>query len=219
MIQSQLNASAAPAELETLMTRLSDPAGTPLHRFLPPETGARSSAVLIAFADGERGLDVLLTERATTLRKHNGQVAFPGGASDPGDDGPVGTALREANEEVGLDPAVVAPLAILPTVYIPVTRYAVTPVLGWIDTAYEFYVREPREVARVSRLALSELVDPSNRFTVRSPSGFRGSAFDVDGYFIWGVTAGLLSGVLEMGGFATPWDESVERELPERFLR
>lgn len=219
MIERHLDASAAPPQLNTLMTRLSEPSGTPLHRFSPPKDGARSSAVLIAFADGEHGLDVLITERSTTLRKHNGQVAFPGGASDPGDTGPLSTALREANEEVGLDPAVVAPLAILPTVYIPVTRYAVTPVLGWIDTAYEFYVREPREVARVSRLALRELVDPANRFVVTSPSGFRGSAFDVEGYFIWGVTAGLLSGVLEMGGFATPWDESIERELPERFLR
>ncbi|NUU26270.1 MAG: CoA pyrophosphatase, partial [Streptomycetaceae bacterium] len=73
-----------------------------LSRFLPPETGGRQSAVLMLFGEGEDGPDVLLLERAHTLRKHAGQPAFPGGAIDPEDAGPVGAALREAREETGL---------------------------------------------------------------------------------------------------------------------
>ena len=78
-----------------------------LSRFVPPDDGGRPSAVLILFSDGDdatgHGPDVLLTERAATMRSHPGQVSFPGGALEPDDAGPVGAALREAEEETGLD--------------------------------------------------------------------------------------------------------------------
>src|SRR4051812_49887052 len=76
-----------------------------------PTRTARRSAVLILFGEGPRGADVLLIEKAAHLRTHAGQPAFPGGGVDPGDDYPVGTALREAEEEAGIEPAGVRGLA------------------------------------------------------------------------------------------------------------
>ena len=107
-----------------------------LSRFLPPPDGGRQSAVLILFGEGPRGPEVLLLERAGNLRSHAGQTSFPGGALDPDDgdpdgEGPVRAALREAREETGLDPSGVQVFAALPKLYIPVSRFVVTPVLGW----------------------------------------------------------------------------------------
>src|SRR5881392_1623356 len=75
-----------------------------LSHFLPPQDGGRPGAVLVLFGEDAHGPDVLLLQRAVDMRSHPGQPAFPGGAVDPGDDGPVGAALREAQEETGLDP-------------------------------------------------------------------------------------------------------------------
>ena len=100
--------------------------------FTPPvEGGARRSAVLILFGEGRNGPDVLLTERAATLRSHAGQVAFPGGALDAGDAGPVAAALREGREETGLDPAGVQVAGTLPDLFLMVSDYLVTPVVAW----------------------------------------------------------------------------------------
>ena len=79
-------------------------------------------------------------------------------------------------------------------------------------------VRSPCEVARVARVVLSDLADPDNRFTVTTPSGYSSPAFEVDGLFVWGFTAGVLNGVLEMGGFARGWDRDFVRPIPMRFL-
>ena len=103
-----------------------------LSRFLPPENGSgRQSAVLILFGDGPRGPELLLMERAGSLRSHAGQPSFPGGALDPEDgdpqtDGPLRAALREAEEETGLDPAGVQLFGVLPKLYIPVSGFVVT---------------------------------------------------------------------------------------------
>src|SRR6478609_10299161 len=96
-----------------------------LSRFLPPPEGGRPSAVLMLFGEGACGPDLLLIERARSLRSHAGQSSFPGGAldpedGDPGGPGPVAAALREAREETGLDPAGVQVFATLPALYIPV---------------------------------------------------------------------------------------------------
>ena len=106
-----------------------------LSRFLPPESSGRQSAVLILFGHGPRGPELLLMERAGTLRSHAGQPSFPGGALDPEDGdpegrGPVRAALREAQEETGLDPSGVQVFGVLPRLYIPVSGFVVTPVLG-----------------------------------------------------------------------------------------
>ena len=100
--------------------------------FAPPAGHERRSAVLMLFGPDPRGgEDVVLTERAHTLRSHPGQVSFPGGKVDPGDDGSVGAALREAEEEVGLDPAGVQVLATFPELFLTPSQNAVTPVLAW----------------------------------------------------------------------------------------
>jgi 8-oxo-dGTP pyrophosphatase MutT (NUDIX family) len=185
-----------------------------LSRFAPPDDGsARASAVLMLLGEGPAGPDVLLIERAASLRDHAGQVAVPGGGVEPGDDGVVGTALREAQEETGLDPAGVAALGVLPTLFVPRSRFAVTPVLAWWHTPAAVGVQDPAEVAAVARVPLATLADPATRATV-VVGGYRGPCFLLPELFVWGFTAGLLARLLDLGGFARPWDETREVPLP-----
>jgi 8-oxo-dGTP pyrophosphatase MutT (NUDIX family) len=188
-----------------------------LSRFGPPEDGSgRESAVLIALAETVDGPGVLLLERAATLRTHAGQVAFPGGATDPGEDPPT-TALREAAEEVDLDPASVELVATLPALYLPPSGFVVTPVLAWWRDPHPVRAVAASEVARVAVVPISELTEPANRFQVRHPSGFFGPGFEppsAGGLFVWGFTAGLLDSLLTLGGWTRDWDESRVRDLP-----
>ncbi len=184
--------------------------------YAPPGEDDRRSAVLMLFGpDPNGGEDVVLTERAHTLRSHPGQVSFPGGAIDPEDDGPVEAALREAEEEVGLDRAGVEVLASFPPLFLAPSRNAVTPVLAWWPDPVPVRVVDRREVEQVVRVPVAHLVDPDRRFTaVFGP--YRGPGFDVGGLFVWGFTAMLLSTVLDLSGLSRPWDEARERELPDR---
>jgi 8-oxo-dGTP pyrophosphatase MutT (NUDIX family) len=183
-------------------------------RFTSNQQGGRAAAVLLLFGAGPDGPDVLLIERAATLRQHAGQPAFPGGAVDPGDRGAAGTALREAAEEVGLDPAGVEVVALLPDLYLAVTDFQITPVVGWWHTRGPVGVADPREVARVEAVPLGELADPANRCHVQHPSGYLSLAFAVRGMIVWGFTAILLDAMLTLGGWARPWDRGDVRELP-----
>ena len=202
-----------------LVAQLGQQAPDFFSRFLPPDEGGRQSAVLILFgpnADG--GEDVLLTERSHSMRSHAGQVSFPGGAIDTGDSGPVSAALREAQEEVGLDPAGVQIVAELPSLYLSPSNFVVTPVLAWWAEPSPVSVVDHLEVARVLRAPLIELTDPARRFTVSHPSGFVGPAFDVDGLLVWGFTAGLLSEVIQLAGLERAWDRADHRPLPAHFI-
>jgi 8-oxo-dGTP pyrophosphatase MutT (NUDIX family) len=183
------------------------------HRFGPPSETARRSAVLILFGEGPAGPDVLLIEKSAHLRTHAGQPAFPGGGEDPGEDYPVGTALREAQEEAGVDPAGVRVLSTLPELFLGPSDNLVVPVVGWWDDPRDVTTGDPQEVARVARVPLAELVDPANRFRVRHPAGYVGPAFGVADMVVWGFTAGLLDAVLEAAGLNRPWDAADVRPL------
>ena len=180
---------------------------------LPPAAGGRSSAVLILFGDGPDGPDLLFTQRSQGLRLHAGQPAFPGGAIDAGDGGPVGAALREAAEEVGLDPGGVDVLGILPEVFIPRTGFRVVPVLAWWRRPSAVAPVDTGEVAAVERVAVAELADPATRLMVRVPDGRTSPAFRVRGMLIWGFTAALVDRLLALGGWEKPWDASVVLDL------
>lgn len=175
--------------------------------------GARSAAVLMLFADGAAGPDVLLLRRADTLGSHAGQVAFPGGGSDPEDDGPIATALREAVEEVGLEPGGVRPVALLPRLFVPVSGFDVTPVLAEWTTPSAVRAVDPAETAAVARVPVAHLADPANRLVVRHPSGFESPAYLFPGMLVWGFTAGLLTALLTVGGWDRPWDGTDVRDL------
>ncbi len=197
----------APEELPDWLRTLAESAGAiapdQISRFLPPEAGGRESAVLILFGDGP---DLLLIERADGMRSHAGQPAFPGGAVDPDDAGPVAAALREAAEETGLDPAGVEVFAELPQLWLPPSGFVVTPVLGWWRAPTPVHAAVPAEVAAVHRVPLAELTDPANRVRVQHPSGYVGPGFEVRGMLVWGFTGGLLDRVLAFGGWERPWD-------------
>ncbi len=170
----------------------------PLRHRMPQATAtARRSAVLILFGEGPKGPDVLLIEKSAHLRSHAGQPAFPGGGVDPGDDFPVGTALREAEEEAGIDPAGVRVLATLQELFLPPSNRLVVPVVAWWDDPRDVTVGDPHEVARVARVPLADLTDPANRYRLRHPSGYVGPAFCVADMEVWGFTAGLLDAILE----------------------
>ena len=180
--------------------------GSDLTRFLPPPTGGRPSAVLMLLGEGAQGPDLLLIERAHDMRSHAGQPAFPGGALEPGDTGPIDAAVREAHEETALDPAGVEPFALLPDLWVPVSDFVVTPVLAWWRDPSPVRVADPTEVASVHRVPIEQLVDPARRMRVRHPSGYVGLGFDVAGLLVWGFTAGLISGLLDLAGWSRPWD-------------
>jgi 8-oxo-dGTP pyrophosphatase MutT (NUDIX family) len=205
-----------PAWLDPLLGRIGSLRTEDFFALRAPVGTGRPSAVLVLFGETEQaGPDLLVLQRAATMRNHAGQPAFPGGGTDPEDADAVATALREANEEVGLDPAGVEVLGQLPDLYIPVSSFVVTPVLAWWRHPHPVHPRQPAEVAHVARLPISELVDPENRIRVRHRSGWIGPAFQVRGMLVWGFTAGVISTLLDIGGWTRPWKPGRIVELPE----
>lgn len=212
----------APDWLRRVRPALHDDVPAWFANFVPPDIPHRRSAVLMLFAehgnDSGSGLDVVLTERASSLRSHAAQVAFPGGHLDPEDGGPVDAAVREAEEEAGVLPTSVEVVDELPALFMHPSQTSVTPVLGWWRRPHPIGVRDENEVARVVRADLDHLLDPANRFTVHGPGDYRGPGFDVDGLFVWGFTATLLDHVLDLAGLTRSWDPHRERPLPHHLL-
>jgi 8-oxo-dGTP pyrophosphatase MutT (NUDIX family) len=154
---------------------------------------ARIAAALLLVYPGEQGPLVPLTVRASGLARHAGQVSLPGGASDPGET-LAETALREASEEIGVDPASVRVIGELTPVYVLVSGFTLHPVVGVTDVRPDF-VPAPGEVSEVVEVSLAKLRDASHirRGTrVREGVAIEYPYFDLAGHQVWGATAMVL---------------------------
>jgi 8-oxo-dGTP pyrophosphatase MutT (NUDIX family) len=210
-----------PAAVPEWLTRLASQAGelTVPPGMQAPASGGRPSAVLLLFGETDGEADLLIVQRSPYLRRHAGQPAFPGGAMEPSDGGPVGAALREAAEEAGVDPAGVQVLAVLPELFIPRSGFSVTPVLAWWRNPVPVAPGDPAEITAVARVSIADLADPANRLTARYPSGLAGPAFRVGGMLVWGFTAMIVDRLLAIGGWERPWDAGAAEDLPPEVLR
>ena len=180
----------------------------------------RQAAVLILIAtDGADGPDVLLQQRAPNLRNHAGEVAFPGGARESGDTGPPATAIREAAEETGVDPAGVEPLIVLPRLHIPPSRFDVTGVLAHWRTPSPVSAIDPGETNRVMRVPFTALAAPENRIMLSTSFGWHGPAFVLDGAVVWGYTGEIIAALLRLGGWERPWVVSSTVDLDQAWRR
>lgn len=178
---------------------------------------ARDAAVLIPIVGGDEP-SAIFTVRTDTLPSHKGQISFPGGSIEPDDGSPTAAALREAREEIGLDPETVEVLGSLDTFNTFVSGYMITPVVGWIEEQPQLRLNEA-EVARILQIPLRELAED-----IRAEPGFEhgGRTFPTEAWVwnnevIWGVTARIVRAFLTRlseagladppGETSTPWPD------------
>jgi 8-oxo-dGTP pyrophosphatase MutT (NUDIX family) len=158
--------------------------------------GRKESAVLVPLFIAGGAVHVVFTERRHDLRRHPGEISFPGGRRDPGDETLVETALREACEEIGLPPEAVSVAGALEPVGTFVTNYAIYPFVGLIEPGMEWVLGET-EVAQVLELSIDTLVaSAGERRMVRRGMAFKTHTYEVDGHLIWGATARILNDLL-----------------------
>lgn len=188
-------ADPAPPTLEELLI-MRDLAGRSLRPLQPPPgTTPREAAALLLLYPSDGELWLPLTVRSARLTTHRGEVSLPGGGSDPEDDGPIATALREAWEELGIDSAHVEVLGTLSPFYIPPSNNRLTPVVGLSLSEPELRP-DPDEVAAAFSVPLRLLFDPATireEIWERRDVAARVPFFALEGYKVWGATALLLS--------------------------
>lgn len=196
-----LTAEAAglfPLAREAIREKLARPAPLPqpedLHLIrLPKGAKVKEAAVLVPLVHHAENVNVLLTQRTAHLEDHAGQISFPGGRVEPSDTSREETALRETEEEIGLDRSRVTLLGRLPDYEIP-SGFRITPVVGWIEAPFELHP-DAFEVEAVFEAPLEHFLNPANY--QRREYRFRGRhrhylAIPFEGRYIWGATAGIL---------------------------
>lgn len=184
-----------PGWLDTIRTRVvQSRSGDPD----PSVNGAlRPAAVLVLLIDNDDGPNILLTERAAALANYPGILVFPGGSAETSDDGSVATALREAAEEIGIDPTDVHIIGSLPPQWLPATRFLVTPVIGWCTRLQLTDNVNPQEVAAVVQVPLREFADTSDRVPCNRATGTRVSRFSVGGTAVGDMTSVVIDALLD----------------------
>ncbi|MBL8258986.1 MAG: CoA pyrophosphatase [Candidatus Competibacteraceae bacterium] len=158
------------------------------------ERALTPASVLVPLVEWPDGFTVLLTQRTAHLEHHAGQISFPGGRAEEGDDGPVGTALREAEEEIGLDRRHVTEIAGFLDLYQTVTGFLVTPVVAFLTPPFELAL-DAFEVAEAFEVPLAFILDPRNH--ERRSMLYKGQqrsyyVIPFEDRFIWGATAAML---------------------------
>ena len=154
----------------------------------------KPAAVLVPLIERAQGMTVLLTQRTESLSSHSGQISFPGGRVEQSDAAPVHTALRESEEEIGLEPARVEILGRLAN-YVVGTGYRITPVVGFVEAQQQF-VHDEREVAEIFEVPLELVMEPDNyhREHMRIKNVDRSYyVLPYGDYRIWGATASILA--------------------------
>lgn len=159
------------------------------------------AAVLIPLVERPDGLTVLLTQRASQLKNHAGQISFPGGRIEPEDAGPGEAALREAHEEIGLDARFVSVIGYLPD-HILISGFRVTPVVAFVQPGFELLL-DATEVQNTFEVPLSHIFEPANHRSRRRRFGEHAQDLEVwdiqyEGRNIWGATAGMLLNLHKM---------------------
>lgn len=162
---------------------------------------ARKSAVLLALFSQDGETHLAFIRRATTLRAHGGEIAFPGGSYDPSDSSLVATALREAAEEIGLHPTRVEVLGLLSPVFTVVSNFLILPVVAYLPQGPGQLLAQASEVAEVLLLPLSALSDPAIAHTEIWSNGGRTRPvyfYDYGSLRIWGATGRILASLLTL---------------------
>ncbi len=185
------------------------PGGVSHAKMLPPgrilvqpdnQVNYHDSAVLVLLFPFQQHINICLIRRPSTMKNHAGQIAFPGGKREKEDVNLIQTALREAQEEIGLDPGKVGILGVLSTVYVQVSDFLITPVLGWLNEMPAVQI-ETAEVDEVIFISLEEIADPANRRfrEVETSTGrIIAPGFEINGSFIWGATAMMLAELVDL---------------------